>query len=75
MTRNQKADENYNGFAFPLQPDTDLGLAINAVRRDLSRICPAFIFRIARYPPAASQIATARTSLSFIGAPEPDHLS
>jgi hypothetical protein len=32
------------------------------------------ILRIARYPPAASQIATARTYLSFIGAPESDRL-
>ncbi len=28
MTRTRKQIKTYNGFAFPLQPDTDLGLAM-----------------------------------------------
>ena len=28
MTRTRKQTESYNGFAIPLQPDTDLGLAM-----------------------------------------------
>ncbi len=28
MTRTRKQTKNYHGFAFPLQPDTDLGLAM-----------------------------------------------
>ena len=28
MARTKKQDESYNGFAIPLQPDTELGLAM-----------------------------------------------